>query len=165
MVDHRHLTSIQLWSDVARYKGQTGVAAESYNSESASRGWNDKQQASLKPALLLASRLHLHAKSQIKIRICAVHWAQSYNPCLHYLCIRALTGLLCFQILHQTCSYSGNPDLIWITGFHINLTWSGSLPSCTELHLNGIQILNVYECDGWNIFTRWKILLLHFASR
>ena len=56
--DRRQLTSIQLESDTAWWKDQSGIAAESCNSETASddhaaKRPYDEQQASLKPALVL----------------------------------------------------------------------------------------------------------------
>ena len=49
--DRRQLNSIQLGSNAARWKSQSGVAAESCNSETASNDHTAKRQASLKPAL------------------------------------------------------------------------------------------------------------------
>ena len=59
--DRIHLIYIQLQSDATRWKGQSGVAADSCNSETASSDQAMKQrcverQASLNPALLLYTR-------------------------------------------------------------------------------------------------------------
>ena len=51
----RQLTSIQLESDVARWKGQSGVAAQSCNSETASGDQAMKRQCGERQASLKAA--------------------------------------------------------------------------------------------------------------
>ena len=65
--DRRQLTSVQLKGDAARWKDQSGVAAESYNSETASsdeaiKRQCDERQTSLKLAIVygLAEGLFTH---------------------------------------------------------------------------------------------------------